>query len=142
MDYIDDPATWDKVVDIPDEALWAVRKHLKRKLASFIRERARQRWMRGGYHPVQVVAAGVLLDPQALTIGFARRFATYKRATLLLRDVERLQRLVNAPDRPVQIRLRRQGAPGRRAGQAPHPGPVPRAQAGRVRRAHRVHRRL
>ncbi len=103
VDCIDDPATWDKVVDIPDEALWAVRKHLKRQLASFIRERARQRWMRGGYHPVQVVAEGVLLDPHALTIGFARRFATYKRATLLLRDVERLKAMVNAPERPVQF---------------------------------------
>ena len=103
VEHIDDPATWDHVVDIPDEALWAVRKHLKRKLASFIRERARQRWMGNGIHPVQVVASGVLLDPSALTIGFARRFATYKRATLLLRDVERLRALVNEPDRPVQI---------------------------------------
>jgi starch phosphorylase len=103
VEQIDDPAIWDKVVDIPDEALWAVRKHLKRQLASFIRERARQRWMRGGTHPVQVVASGVLLDPRALTIGFARRFATYKRATLLLRDVNRLKALVNTPDRPVQI---------------------------------------
>jgi len=102
-EQIDDPGTWDKVMDIPDEALWAVRKHLKRKLASFIRERARQRWMSNGIHPVQVVASGVLLDPAALTIGFARRFATYKRATLLLRDVERLRALVSIPDRPVQI---------------------------------------
>ena len=103
VECIDDPGTWDRVVDIPDEALWAVRKHLKRQLASFIRERARQRWMRGGYHPVQVVAGGVLLDPHALTIGFARRFATYKRATLLLRDPERLKAMVNAQDRPVQF---------------------------------------
>lgn len=103
IEKIDDPATWDKVKDIPDEALWAIRKHLKRKLASFIRERARQRWMSNSIHPVQVVASGVLLDPAALTIGFARRFATYKRATLLLRDVERLRALVSMPDRPVQI---------------------------------------
>jgi starch phosphorylase len=100
---IDDPAVWDKVVAIPDEALWSVRKHLKRKLTSFIRERARQRWIVGDYHPVQAVAAGVMLDPAALTIGFARRFATYKRAGLLMRDVERLKALVNAPDRPVQF---------------------------------------
>jgi starch phosphorylase len=103
VEQIDDPAIWDKVVDIPDEALWSVRKHLKRKLMSFIRERARQRWIAGGYHPVQAVAAGVMLDPAVLTIGFARRFATYKRANLLMRDVERLKELVNAPDRHVQI---------------------------------------
>jgi len=103
VEEIDDPAIWDKVVDIPDEALWAVRKHLKRQLASFMRERVRQRWMWGGYHPVQVVAGGALIEPHVLTIGFARRFATYKRAPLLLRDVDRLRALVNAHDRPVQF---------------------------------------
>jgi starch phosphorylase len=103
VEHIDDPAVWDRVVDIPDEALWSVRKHLKRKLMSFIRERTRQRWIMGNYHPVQAVAGGVMLDPAALTIGFARRFATYKRASLLMRDVERLKALVNEPDRPVQI---------------------------------------
>ena len=100
---IDDPLVWDKVVDIPDEALWSVRKHLKRRLMSFIQERVRLRWMAGGYHPVQAVAGGVMLDPAALTIGFARRFATYKRATLLVYDVERLKALVNTPNRPVQF---------------------------------------
>ena len=103
VENIDDLVMWDKVVDIPDEALWAVRKHLKRNLMSLIRERTRQRWIAGNYHPVQAVAAGVMLDPAALTIGFARRFATYKRANLLIRDVERLKALVNTPDRPVQI---------------------------------------
>jgi starch phosphorylase len=103
VENIDDPAVWDNVVNIPDEALWSVRKHLKRKMMSFIRERARQRWMGGGYHPVQAIAGGVMLDPAALTVGFARRFATYKRASLLVRDVERLRALVNASDRPVQF---------------------------------------
>jgi len=103
VERIDDPTVWDGVMDIPDEALWSVRKHLKRKLMSLIRERARQRWIAGNYHPVQAVAAGVMLDPAALTIGFARRFATYKRAHLLLRDVERLREIVNVPDRPVQF---------------------------------------
>jgi starch phosphorylase len=103
VEHIDDPAIWDKVVDIPDEALWSVRKHLKRMLMSFIRERTRQRWIVGNYHPVQVVAGGVMLDPAALTIGFARRFATYKRANLVMRDVERLKALINVPDRPVQF---------------------------------------
>jgi starch phosphorylase len=100
---LDDAAFWDRIRDIPDEQLWAVRRHLKRRLVAFIRERARVQWQRGGMHPVQVVAGGVLLDPYSLTIGFARRFATYKRANLLLYDVDRLRKLVLDPDRPVQF---------------------------------------
>jgi starch phosphorylase len=57
----------------------------------------------GGFHPVQVVSSGVLINPYALTIGFARRFATYKRASLVMRDVDRLLHLVNRPNMPVQI---------------------------------------
>jgi starch phosphorylase len=91
------------VEDIPDDALWAVRLHLKRKLAFYMRERVRDRWTRGGFHPVQVVSSGVLSNPYALTIGFARRFATYKRASLVLTDVERLLRIINRPNMPVQI---------------------------------------
>jgi starch phosphorylase len=102
-DHLDDQSFWDRVWDIPDDELWATRRHLKRQLVAFIRERARAQWLRGGVHPVQVVAGGVLLDPYMLTIGFARRFATYKRATLLLRDVDRLRQLVNDPARPVQF---------------------------------------
>lgn len=102
-EHLDDRAFWDHVRDIPDQELWLVRRHLKRRLAAFVRERAREQWLRGGTHPVQIVAGGVLLDPYALTIGFARRFATYKRATLLLRDVDRLRRIVNNPARPVQF---------------------------------------
>jgi starch phosphorylase len=60
-------------------------------------------WSGGNARAVQIVAGGVMLDPYALTIGFARRFATYKRATLMLRDVKRLVRLVNDPARPLQI---------------------------------------
>jgi starch phosphorylase len=94
---------WENIEDIPDGELWAVRLHLKRKLAAYMRERIRELWVVGGVHPVQVVAGGVLLNPYALTIGFARRFATYKRASLVLRDVERLFRIVNRADMPVQI---------------------------------------
>ena len=100
---IDDRSMWETVLDIPDAELLAVRRHLKRKLVGFARERARGMWLGGEARAVQVVAGGVLLDPYALTIGFARRFATYKRATLLLRDVKRLVRLINDPARPVQI---------------------------------------
>ncbi|HNM38400.1 MAG TPA: alpha-glucan family phosphorylase, partial [Anaerolineales bacterium] len=67
------------------------------------KERVRDRWTRGGFHPVQVIASGVLINPYALTIGFARRFATYKRASLVLSDVERLLELINRPNMPVQI---------------------------------------
>ncbi|WP_376788794.1 alpha-glucan family phosphorylase [Thermoflexus sp.] len=105
MERVDDPALWERVLEIPDEELWAVRRHLKRKLVAFMRERARRRWQRNHVPPIQIVASGVLLDPYALTIGFARRFALYKRAYLLFRDPDRLRRLVNDPHRPVQIIL-------------------------------------
>jgi starch phosphorylase len=100
---MDDPDVWEHIGAIPDEELWEVRKHLKRKLVAYMRERARRQWVYDGVHPVQVVAAGALLDPYVLTIGFARRFATYKRAGLALSDLERLLRLVNQPNRPLQI---------------------------------------
>ncbi|HMF86208.1 MAG TPA: alpha-glucan family phosphorylase, partial [Nitrospiraceae bacterium] len=76
----DDTAMWQRILDIPDQELWAVRQTVKRKLMSFIRERARSGWMQGHLQASQVLTQGTLLDPEALTIGFARRFATYKRA--------------------------------------------------------------
>ncbi len=102
-DHLDDPAIWSKLDDVPDDQLWNVRLHLKRKLAFYMRERVRERWAHGGYHPVQVVSSGVLINPYALTIGFARRFATYKRAGLIMSDVERLLSIINRPNMPVQI---------------------------------------
>jgi starch phosphorylase len=101
--HLDDPEFWLDVERIPDRELWELRRHLKRKLVAFARERVRTRWTAGRVHPVQVVASGVLLDPYALTIGFARRFATYKRADLILSDMDRLLALLNDPGRPVQI---------------------------------------
>lgn len=100
---IDDREMWDRIRDVPDGEFWAVRRHYKRQLVAFARERARVQWSRGGAQAIQIVASGVLLDPYALTIGFARRFATYKRAALILRDVKRLVRLVNDSARPVQF---------------------------------------
>ncbi|MGA9533024.1 MAG: alpha-glucan family phosphorylase [Anaerolineales bacterium] len=100
---LDDPELWEEVERIPDRELWEARRHLKRKLVAFARERVRTKWTAGRVHPVQVVASGVLLDPYALTIGFARRFATYKRADLILSDMDRLLALLNDPSRPVQI---------------------------------------
>jgi starch phosphorylase len=103
LDNLDDPAAWEKLDHIPPQELWAVRNHLKRKLMIYIMYRARDRWMKGDFHPVQVIGSGVLLDPYALTICFARRFATYKRADLILSDFDRLIRIINQPNRPVQI---------------------------------------
>jgi glycogen phosphorylase len=103
MDHIEDPDLWEAFKSVPDDQLWAVRKHLKRKLCAYVRERARVQWLNGKSHPVQVVASGVLLDPYVLTIGFARRFAPYKRASLILRDMDRLLDLINRPGMPVQI---------------------------------------
>ena len=101
--HMDDPEIWEQIMNIPDDQLWAVRRHLKRKLVAYISERARQQWLSGDTHPVQTLAAGVLLDPYALTIGFARRFAPYKRANLVLSDVDRLLKLLNKPGAPLQI---------------------------------------
>ncbi|MAT43505.1 MAG: alpha-glucan phosphorylase [Anaerolineaceae bacterium] len=103
QDYADDTEMWSRVDLIPDHEIWAVRRHLKRKLTVFCNERARKMWQQGGFHPVQVVASGVLMEPYSLTIGFARRFATYKRANLILRDYERLINMINNARMPVQI---------------------------------------
>lgn len=103
MERVDDPALWEGIENVPDTELWAVRQHLKRKLVAYMTLRARQQWITGTVHPVQVIAAGALLDPYALTIGFARRFATYKRANLVLHDMDRLLSILNRPNKPVQI---------------------------------------
>jgi starch phosphorylase len=103
MENLDNPVLWDKLDLIPMHELWAIRHHLKRKLVFYMEERARERWMKGGFHPVQVIGAGALLDPYVLTIGFARRFATYKRASLIFSDIERLIDIINRPNQPVQI---------------------------------------
>jgi starch phosphorylase len=99
----DDRTLMARVTDIPDAELWQVRQHLKRKLMSFIRERARRRRISREMDAEQVLTSGTFLDPEALTIGFARRFATYKRATLIFRDAERLKALLHDRYRPLQI---------------------------------------
>jgi glycogen phosphorylase len=103
LDHLDDPEIWTKLESIPAKELWEVHLHLKRKLVFYALERARQRWLKADFHPVQAIASGVMLDPYGLTIGFARRFATYKRANLIFSDLERLLDLLNRPNRPVQI---------------------------------------
>jgi starch phosphorylase len=103
MDRHDDLAVWQKVLDIPDDELWRVRNLLRNYLFTFIRERARQRWKVERVSAPRVVAAGTLLDPNALTIGFARRFTGYKRPELIFHDAERLAAILTAERRPVQI---------------------------------------
>ena len=100
---IDDQAFWDHILEVSDEELWAVRQALRGYLFYFIRERARNRWIQDRASPPQVVAAGTLIDPDALTIGFARRFAGYKRPELIFHDPDRLAAILSADRRPVQI---------------------------------------
>ena len=103
LERLDDPETWVKVDSIPDSELWGVRMHLKRKMAFYVLNRVRTRWMNGDLQPVQAIASGAMLDPYVLTIGFARRFATYKRASLVFSDLNHLLEIINRPNRPVQI---------------------------------------
>jgi starch phosphorylase len=98
-DRLDDVEMWRKIHEIPDDVLWQTRQDLKKQLVDFARERTRARHMRLGITP----AVWPVLDENAFTIGFARRFATYKRATLLFKDIDRLKAIVNRWDRPVQI---------------------------------------
>jgi len=103
IEHHDDPALWERILDVPDDELWAAHLHLKRKLTSLIRERARRRRVKRRMDAEQVLCAGTFLDPDALIIGFARRFATYKRATLIFHDLDRLKRLLHDRYRPVQF---------------------------------------
>jgi starch phosphorylase len=105
MEHMDDPDLWTRVEQIPDLELWDVRRHLKRKLINYAIENARENWQSTKHSASQVIAEGVMLDQYSLTIGFARRFATYKRADLFFSDYDRLLRLINDQDRPLQIIL-------------------------------------
>lgn len=105
MEHMDDPDLWTRVEQIPDLELWDVRRHLKRKLINYAIENARENWQSTKHSASQVIADGVMLDQYSLTIGFARRFATYKRADLFFSDYDRLLRLINDQDRPLQIIL-------------------------------------
>ncbi|UCE14119.1 MAG: alpha-glucan family phosphorylase [Candidatus Heimdallarchaeota archaeon] len=99
----DDPDLWEKIDDIPDEDLWFCREKAKDRMFIFLRERARIKRIEENKDSRQTLAAGALLDPHTLTIGFARRFATYKRAQLIFQDIERLKKNLLDPYTPVQI---------------------------------------
>jgi starch phosphorylase len=99
-----DPATIAAAVHgLDDGRLWAVHESLRHLLFHYVREEARHRWRDYWKDPAKLAGAGALLSPNVLTLGFARRFATYKRADLLFRDPERLRRLLTDPRQPVQI---------------------------------------
>ncbi len=97
------PGTWSAVEKIPDPELWRAHERGRERLVTFVRQRAAWQAQRMRLPPADVAALGEVLDPAALTIGFARRFATYKRATLFLRDPERLRRMLLDEERPVQF---------------------------------------
>ncbi|MFW5684644.1 MAG: alpha-glucan family phosphorylase, partial [Spirochaetota bacterium] len=104
--FYDDPTyleIWDRIDRVSDEELWRTHERRKERLVAFARERLREQYRRRGVAGQHLDAAGEVLSPYALTISFARRFATYKRATLLFRDRERLYKLLTSTDHPIQI---------------------------------------
>jgi starch phosphorylase len=102
-DHLTDIEYWRRVIDIPDEVLWETHQLLKRRLIEFVRERLRIQRARIGESPEQLRKINSILNPDVLTVGFARRFATYKRGTLLFSNKERLLRLIQNAERPVQF---------------------------------------
>ena len=94
---------WELVNKIPDIDLWRLRRRLKGLLIDEINERARERWKNKRVRAEAVIAFGALLEPEVFTIGFARRFTSYKRPDLILTDLDRLKRMLSNPLRPVQI---------------------------------------
>ena len=102
-DRFNDPSVWEQVKEIPDEELLEVHRRRKRRLVNFVRSRQHDSAVRRQASSSEVRRSAEVLDPNAFTIGFARRFATYKRATLLFKDVERLKRILLNKDMPVQV---------------------------------------
>ena len=99
----DEPNVWKRVEGIPDAELWRTHERRRERLVGFARARLRHQLKNRGAPPAEIARADEVLDPEALTIGFARRFATYKRGTLLFRNLERLTAIINDKERPVQI---------------------------------------
>ena len=109
---------WEKIYDVSDDEIWELRKHLKRKLIDHIRKEFQQGWLKNQAPPSRIVPILEQLNPDALLIGFARRFTTYKRAYLLFTDLDRLSKIVNDPKRPVQFIFAGKAHPADGAGQA------------------------
>ncbi len=116
-EHLLEPELWTRIRDVPDATLWSAHRSQKERLIRFVRERVRQQAARHGLSPDELRQIEGLLDPQALTIGFARRFATYKRAVLILSDLDRLRALLSDAARPVQLIFAGKAHPADREGQ-------------------------
>ena len=108
---------WEGIYNVSDDTIWETRQALKNKLVAYIREEFRQSWLKNQGDPSRVVSLMQKINPNALLIGFGRRFATYKRAHLLFTDLERLAKIVNNPDYPVQFLFTGKAHPHDGAGQ-------------------------
>jgi len=108
---------WERIHGVPDEEIWAIRQSLRAVLINYIRQRLEKVSIRRHEPPKQILEINQRLNPNTLTIGFARRFATYKRAHLIFRDLERLAKIVNHPERPVQFIFAGKAHPRDKAGQ-------------------------
>ncbi len=103
IDITADKSIWDRIEKIPDSELWRCRERLRERLVGFARKKLYEQLLSRGVPPKEAEKANSVLDSEALTIGFARRFATYKRATLIFRDLKRLEKILFDKDRPVQL---------------------------------------
>jgi starch phosphorylase len=117
-EHLTEPDFWRGVIEIPDAELWETHQRLKLRLVDFVRNRVRARRERLGESPEAIRSVNSILDPEILTIGFARRFATYKRGALLFSDPDRLLRMLNDLARPVQFIFAGKAHPRDEAGKA------------------------
>ena len=108
---------WHAIYNVPDEEIWSTRMALKKKLVSYIREKFTETWLKNQGNPAHVVSLLQRISPDTLMIGFCRRFATYKRAHLLFTDLDRLSKIVNNPEHPVQFIFSGKAHPADGAGQ-------------------------
>jgi len=108
---------WQKIYDVPDNTIWELKQRLRARLVTTIKDRFKESWVKRHEDPRRIVAINHQLSDKALTICFARRFATYKRAYLLFRNTERLAQIVNTPGKPVQIIFAGKAHPNDKAGQ-------------------------
>ncbi len=113
----DDVNFWTKIDHISDEAIWETKLKLKERMLNHVKERLEKQYFRNKVGSLQTIRIRQLLRPEVLTIGFARRFAAYKRGTLILRNLERLKRILNNPERPVQLIYAGKAHPKDKAGQ-------------------------
>ncbi|MDR1720725.1 MAG: alpha-glucan family phosphorylase [Dysgonamonadaceae bacterium] len=97
------PEIWEQIYNVPDDEIWNVRQTLKKRLINYIKDQFKDNWLKNQGDPSKVVSIMEKIDSNALLIGFGRRFATYKRAHLLFTDLDRLSRIVNNPQRPIQF---------------------------------------